>query len=151
MQTRAWKSGWINIKNVYSRPEKHTAWEVVHEYRRIPKTRYSSSRDMKIIGGNNLFTFAVDNNGKFWKKYLNYEWKEFIYDDLPKYGLTSTIIGCLSQHYWTRESKNRTIIKRYCELPLRDEKKRKADPDFNTLLTTECIKKRRQKPRKKVN
>ena len=57
--------GMDQYKNVYSRPEKHNAWEVVHEYRHIPRTRYSSSRDMKIIGGNDLFTFAVDNNDKF--------------------------------------------------------------------------------------
>ena len=59
------KIGMDQYKNVYSRPEKHTAWEVVHGYRRIPRTRYSSSRDMEIIGGNDLFTFAVDNNDKF--------------------------------------------------------------------------------------
>ena len=91
--------GMDQYKNVYNRPEKHTAWEVIHECRRIPKTRHSSCFDMKIIGGNDLFTFAVDSDGKFWKKYLRYEWKEFIYEDLPKYGLMSTIIGCLMQHY----------------------------------------------------
>ena len=138
---KAMEIGMDQFKNVCNRPEKHTAWEVIHEYRRIPKTRYTSCHDMKIIGGNDSF--------KFWKKYLNYEWKEFIYEDLPKYGLTSTIIGCLTQHYWTRESTNGTIIKRYCDLPLTDEKRRKADPDFYKMQMPDRLLKRRQKPRKK--
>ena len=141
--------GMDQYKNVYSRPEKTTAWEVLHEYRRIPKTKESSRKDIKIIGDYGLFKFAVDNEGKYWKKYLNYNWKEFIYEDLPKYSFTSTIIGCLTQHYWTRESTNGTVIKRYCELPLRDEKKMKTDPNFNCLITLEKVLKRRQTKKKK--
>ena len=29
--------GMDQFKNVYNRPEKHTAWEIVHEYRRYRK------------------------------------------------------------------------------------------------------------------
>ena len=66
-----------------------------------------------------------------------------IYEDYPKYGLTSTIIGSLSQNYWTRES-NGTFIKRYCDIPLREEKRRKHDPNFFKLIMPKKIVKRRK-------
>ena len=141
---RGYEVGMDQYKNVYSRPEKTTAWEILHEYRRIPKTRKSSHKDMKIIGEYGLFKFAADNTGKYWKKYLNYDWKEFIYEDLPKYGLTCTIMGCLTQDYWTRESKNSTVIKRHCEIPLRGEKRMKEDPNFWKMITPDRIIKRRK-------
>ena len=137
--------GMDQYKNVYQRPEKTTAWEVLHEYRRIPKTTKTSITKMTIIGEYGLFKFAIDDNGKYWKKYLHYDWKEFIYKDLPKFGLTCSIIGSLGQNYWTQESKNGTIIKRHCEIPLRDEKRRKTDSNFYKLITTSKIKKRRTK------
>ena len=66
-----------------------------------------------------------------------------IYEDYPKYGLTSTIIGSLSQNYWTRES-NGTIIKKKCDIPLREEKIRKYDPNFYKLITPKKLIKRRK-------
>ena len=81
------------------------------------------------------------------KKYLHYPWKEFSYNDLPKYGQTSTIIVSLSRNYWTRES-NGTIIKRYCDIPLREEKRRKMDPNFYTLIMPKKILKRKKTPTK---
>ena len=130
-------------KNVYNRPVHTTAWNVVHEYRRIPKTRKTSSEDMVLLAERGLFSFAVDKDGKYWKKYLHYPWKEMIYEDYPKYGLTSTIIGSLSQNYWTREF-NGTFIKRYCDIPLREEKRRKHDPNFFKLIIPKKIVKRRK-------
>ena len=56
-----------------------------------------------------------------------------IYEDYPKYGLTSTIIGSHSQNYGTREC-NGVIIKRKCDIPLRKEKRMKCDPYFYKLI-----------------
>ena len=141
---KGYEVGMDQYKNVYSRPEKTTAWEVLHEYRRVPKTRKSDRNDMKVTGEYDLFKFAVDSEGKYWKKYLNYDWKEFIFEDQPKYGLTCTIIHCLAQCYWTRESKSGVVIKRHCEIPLAHEKRMKADPNFYKLITPNKIIKRRK-------
>ena len=130
-------------KNIYDRPKYTTAWNVVHEYRRILKTKPPLSEEIMLLSENGLFSFGVDKDGKYWKKYLNYCWKETIYEDYPKYGLTSTIIGSLSQNHWTRES-NGTIIKRKCDIPLRDEKRRKSDPNFYKLITPKKLIKRRK-------
>ena len=135
--------GMDQYKNVYNRNILTTAWDVVHEYRRVPNTRQSSSKDMKLLAERGLFSFAVDADGQYWKKYLHYPWKEMIYEDLPKYGLTSTIIGLLAQNYWSREP-NGTIIKRYCDIPLREEPRRKSDPNFYTFVTPKKIIKRRK-------
>ena len=130
-------------KNIYDRPKYTTAWNVVHEYRRIPKTKPPTSEEIMLLLENGSFRFGVDKDGKYWKRYLNYSWKEMIYEDYSKYGLTSTIIGLLSQTYWTRES-NGTIIKRKCDIPLREEKRRKCDPNFYKLITPKKLIKRRK-------
>ena len=59
-------------KIVYNRPVHTTAWNIVHEYRRIPKTRKTSSEDMVLLAERGLFSFAVDKDGKYWKKHLHY-------------------------------------------------------------------------------
>ena len=53
-------------------------------------------------------------------------------------------MGCLTQDYWTRESKNGTVIKRHCEIPLRDEKRMKADPNFYKMITPDKIIKKKK-------
>ena len=130
-------------KNVYERPKHTTALNVVFEYRRLPKTKPPSCEKIKILSESGLFIFGVDKDGKYWKKYLHYSWKEMIYEDYPKYGLTSTIVGSHGQNYWTRES-NGVIIKRKCDIPLGEEKRRKCDPDFYRLITPKKLIKRRK-------
>ena len=105
------------------------------------KQKKALTKDITLLSEIGSFSFGVDKDGKYWKKYLHYPWKEIIYKDYPKYGLTSTIIGSLSQNYWTRES-NETIIKRKCDIPLREEKRRKADPNFSQLITPKKLIKR---------
>ena len=130
-------------KNIYDLPKHTTAWNVVYDYRRIPKTKPPLSEEIMLLSESGLFSFGVDKDGKYYKKYLHYSWKEMIYKDYPKYGLTSTIIGSHGQNYWTRES-NETIIKRKCDIPLREEKRRKCNPNFYKLITPKKLIKRRK-------
>ena len=67
----------------------------------------------------------------------------FLMTNVFFYGLTSTMIGSHGQNYWTRES-NETIIKRKCDIPLREEKRRKCNPNFYKSITPKKLIKRRK-------
>ena len=111
--------GMDQYKYIYKKPKDNDSWEVVYEYRRKPKTRKTSwCKDMTLLTESGLFSFAVDEDGKYWKKYKNNPCKEMIYEDQPKYELTCKIISTSRQCYWTEEYKTKIIIKRYCNLPL---------------------------------
>ena len=106
-------------KNIYKKPKDNDCWEVINEYRRIPKTMKPSwCKDLTMLEEKGLFSFAVDKDGKYWKKYKNNPWKEMIYEDRPKHYLTRKIISVSPQCYWTEEYNTKTIIKRYCNNPL---------------------------------
>ena len=109
--------GMDQYKNIYSKPKDNESWEVIYEYRRIPTTR-TSNKNMTLPAEQGLFMFAVDKNGKYWKRYKHYPWKEMVYEDRPKYYITSKIVRTTEEFYWTQELKNKTVIKRPCNLPL---------------------------------
>ena len=118
-QSEGLEIGMDQCKNVYSKPRDNDCWKVVHEYRRVPKKRETSwCKDITVLAEKVLFTFAVDQDSKYWKRYKNYPWKEMIYVDPPKHYLTRKIISVSPECYWTEEHKTKTIIKRYCNLPL---------------------------------
>ena len=55
-------------KNIYSKSKDNDAWEVIHEYRRIPKTRKNSCKHMTLLTEQGLLSFAIDKDNKYWKK-----------------------------------------------------------------------------------
>ena len=82
-------------------------------------------------------------SSKFFNGRIFFNGQFFFNDEFFFYGLTSTMIGSHGQNYWTRES-NETIIKRKCDIPLREEKRRKCNPNFYKSITPKKLIKRRK-------
>ena len=102
------KIGMDQHKNIYERYCNATAWYEIFAYRRKPEIKTSSFEEIKIVAEKSLFYWGVDSEGNFWKKYKHYMWKKMTFEDLPKYGLSSTIVATRGQTYWTSEE-NGTI------------------------------------------
>ena len=84
---------------------------------------------MKLISENGYFSFAVDKNGKYWKKYKHFPWTAFSNGiALPKYKMPK-IIATKNFNYWTKEA-NGTIIKRSCKYENRTYKRKKELDDL---------------------
>ena len=66
---------------------------------------------MSLIAEIDIFSFAKDCEGKYWKKIKNQAWTEFTDgQDKPKYYMDK-IIATKGNHYWSQQKKNKTIIK----------------------------------------
>ena len=97
------------FKNVYQRLIGKVSWECIFEYRRIPATRPSNSQDMSLIAEIGIFSFAVDSEGKYWKKLKNQVWTEFTDGkDKPKCFMHK-IIATQGNYYWEQQKNNKTI------------------------------------------
>ena len=66
---------------------------------------------MSLIAEIGIFSFAVDSEGKYWKRIKNQLWTEFTNGvEPPKYYMQK-IIATKGNNYWVQELKNKTIIK----------------------------------------
>ena len=60
--------GMDQYKNIYSKPKDNESWEVIYEYRRIPKTR-TSNKNMTLLAKIKTASIEKDINiilGKKW-------------------------------------------------------------------------------------
>ena len=99
------------FKNAYKRLIGTVSWNCIFEYRRKPKTRASNSKEMSLIAEIGIFSFAVDSEGKYWKKLENCDWTEFTNgEDKAKYFMLD-VIATQGNYYWGKQKNNKTIIK----------------------------------------
>ena len=76
-----------------------------------------------------MFSFAVDSKGRFWKKLRNSLWTEFTNGKEPPRYYMPKIIATKNCHYWTKEYKNKTIIKRQVNIENQHHIKRSTEYD----------------------
>ena len=133
-------------KNVYERLCNTTAWSEIYAYRHIPTIKPSSYEKIRTIAEKDLFCWGVDDEGNYWKKYKNYNWKKMMFEDQPKYGHSSSIVASRGQSYWTAEE-NGTIIGRDDEVPLNQMQRRMYDLNFKKTIYG-CMRKRRKLTKK---
>ena len=129
-------------KNVYERLCNTTAWSEIYAYKNIPTIKPSSCEKIRTTAEKDLFCWGVDEEGNFWKKYKNYNWKKMTFEDQPKYGLSSSIVASRSQRYWTAEE-NGTIIRRDDEVPLNQMQQRMYDLNFKKTIFSTMRKRRK--------
>ena len=129
-------------KNVYERLCNTTAWSEIYAYKHIPTIKPNSCEKIRTIAEKVLFCWGVDEEGNFWKKYKNYNWKKMTFEDQPKYGLSSSIVASRGQSYWTAEE-NGTIIRRDDEVPLNQMQRRMYDLNFKKTIFSTMRKRRK--------
>ena len=129
-------------KNVYKRLCNTTAWSEIHAYKHIPTIKPNSCEKIRTIAEKDLFCWGVDEEGNFWKKYKNYNWKKITFEHQPKYGLSSSIVASCGQSYWTAEE-NGTIIRRDNEVLLNQMQRRMYDLNFKKTIFSTMRKRRK--------
>ena len=120
------------FKNIYKRLIGTILWECIFYYRRITKNRVSNTKDMTLIGEIDNFSFAVDSEGKYWKKVGTNKWTEFSKNEnRPRYFMHEVIVT-QADRYWTKQKNNKTIFKYTVDTSNVDITRKKEYYDFIT-------------------